>query len=47
MPQARGYSMLASTIPGAELVTYPDAGHAFLFHDESAFVPRLLAFLAA
>jgi pimeloyl-ACP methyl ester carboxylesterase len=39
--------MLASTIPGAELVTYPNAGHAFLFQDESAFVPRLLAFLAA
>jgi pimeloyl-ACP methyl ester carboxylesterase len=37
--------MLASTIPGAELVTYPDAGHAFLFQDEAAFVPRLLAFL--
>lgn len=37
--------MLAATIPGAELVTYPDAGHAFLFQDEAAFVPRLLAFL--
>jgi pimeloyl-ACP methyl ester carboxylesterase len=39
--------MIASAIPGAELVTYPDAGHAFLFQDEAAFVPRLLAFLAA
>jgi pimeloyl-ACP methyl ester carboxylesterase len=38
--------MLASTIPGAELVTYPNAGHAFLFQDEAAFVPRLAAFLA-
>lgn len=39
--------MLASTIPSAVLVTYPDAGHAFLFRDEAAFVPRLLAFLDA
>jgi hypothetical protein len=31
--------MLASTIPGAVLVTCPDAGHAFLFRDEAAFVP--------
>jgi pimeloyl-ACP methyl ester carboxylesterase len=39
--------LLASTIPGAELVTYRDAGHAFLFQDEAAFVPGLLAFLGA
>jgi len=30
---------LASLIPDARLVLYPDAGHAFLFQDESTFVP--------
>jgi pimeloyl-ACP methyl ester carboxylesterase len=39
--------MLTSAIPGAKLVTYPDAGHAFLFQDEASFLPRLQAFLAA
>jgi pimeloyl-ACP methyl ester carboxylesterase len=39
--------LLASTIPGAVLVTYPDAGHAFPFRDEAAIAARLLAFLNA
>ncbi len=39
--------MLASTIPGAQLVIYPDAGHAFLFQDSSTFVPRIEQFLQA
>ena len=36
---------LAQIIKGAQLVTYPDAAHAFLFQDEPDFVPKLLAFL--
>jgi pimeloyl-ACP methyl ester carboxylesterase len=36
---------LAALIPGAQLVLYPGAGHAFLFQDQSAFVPRLEQFL--
>ncbi len=36
---------LASLIPDARLVLYPDAGHAFLFQDESTFVPVVTAFL--
>lgn len=39
--------LLASTIPGAQLVVYPDAGHAFLFQDSSTFVPRVEQFLQA
>jgi pimeloyl-ACP methyl ester carboxylesterase len=39
--------LLASTIPGAQLVIYPDAGHAFLFQDSSTFVPRVEQFLQA
>jgi pimeloyl-ACP methyl ester carboxylesterase len=39
--------MLASSIPGAQLVIYPDAGHAFLFQDSSTFVPRVVQFLQA
>ena len=37
---------LAATIPGARLVLYPGAGHAFLFQDGTAFVTRVEAFLA-
>jgi pimeloyl-ACP methyl ester carboxylesterase len=33
--------MLATIIPGAQIVLYPDAGHAFLFQDEATFVPRV------
>jgi pimeloyl-ACP methyl ester carboxylesterase len=36
---------LASLIPGARLVLYPDAGHAFLFQDEAMFVPLVNTFL--
>lgn len=39
--------MLASTIPGAQLVIYPDAGHGFLFQDASTFVPKVEQFLQA
>jgi pimeloyl-ACP methyl ester carboxylesterase len=36
---------LASLIPGAQLVLYPGAGHAFWFQDQAEFVPRLDDFL--
>ena len=36
---------LASLIPGAKLTLYPDAGHAFLFQDLTAFVPLIESFL--
>ncbi len=36
---------LAGVIHGAQLVLYPGAGHAFLFQDQSEFVPRLESFL--
>ena len=36
---------LAQLIGGARLKLYPDAGHAFLFQDEEAFVPLIVAFL--
>ncbi len=36
---------LASTIRGAQLVVYPDAGHGFLFQDSSSFVARIEQFL--
>jgi len=36
---------LASLIPGAKLTLYPDAGHAFLFQDQTAFVPLIESFL--
>ena len=31
---------LAGLIPGAKLTVFPDAGHAFLFQDQAAFVPQ-------
>ena len=37
---------LAGLIPGARLTFYPDAGHAFLFQDEAAYVPVIESFLA-
>jgi pimeloyl-ACP methyl ester carboxylesterase len=37
--------MLASLIPGARLVLYPDAGHAFLFQDWSPFASLVNSFL--
>ncbi|HEY5058372.1 MAG TPA: alpha/beta hydrolase [Gaiellaceae bacterium] len=36
---------LAKLIPRAKLTLYPDAGHAFLFQDQSAFVPLIESFL--
>jgi pimeloyl-ACP methyl ester carboxylesterase len=36
---------IASLIPGSTLVPYPDAGHAFLFQDQAAFVPVIESFL--
>ncbi|MGH3744858.1 MAG: alpha/beta fold hydrolase [Mycobacteriales bacterium] len=36
---------LSHTIPGAKLVLYPQAAHAFLFQDEAAFVPAVTSFL--
>ena len=36
---------LARLIPGAKLTLYPDAGHAFLFQDQAAFVPLIESFL--
>jgi pimeloyl-ACP methyl ester carboxylesterase len=36
---------LAATIPHATLHLYAGAAHAFLFQDESAFVPTVLSFL--
>jgi len=37
--------LLARAIPQAQLVLYPDAGHAFLFQDATAFLSRVEAFL--
>jgi pimeloyl-ACP methyl ester carboxylesterase len=38
--------VLAGVISGSRLVLYPDAGHAFLFQDQAAFVPVIESFLA-
>jgi pimeloyl-ACP methyl ester carboxylesterase len=43
-PVANDYA-LARLIPGARLKLYPDAGHAFLFQDQKAFVPLIESFL--
>jgi pimeloyl-ACP methyl ester carboxylesterase len=43
-PAANNYA-LARLIAGARLKLYPDAGHAFLFQDEKAFVPLIESFL--
>ena len=43
-PMANSYA-LVSLIPGAKLTIYPDAGHAFLFQDQAAFVSLLDSFL--
>jgi pimeloyl-ACP methyl ester carboxylesterase len=37
--------ILARLIPGARLVLYPDAGHAFLFQDWTRFAPLVESFL--
>jgi pimeloyl-ACP methyl ester carboxylesterase len=36
---------LARLIPGAKLTLYPDAGHAFLFQDQAAFITLIESFL--
>jgi pimeloyl-ACP methyl ester carboxylesterase len=36
---------LAELIPGAKLMLYPGAGHAFLFQDQAAFMPLIESFL--
>jgi len=33
--------LLAGSVPGARLILYPDAGHAFLFQDASSFIPAV------
>jgi pimeloyl-ACP methyl ester carboxylesterase len=38
--------LLAARIPGARLVLYPDAGHAFLFQEGAAFVSVVESFLS-
>jgi pimeloyl-ACP methyl ester carboxylesterase len=43
-PVANGH-ILAATIPGAQLVLYAGAGHAFLFQDANEFVPVVEQFL--
>jgi pimeloyl-ACP methyl ester carboxylesterase len=37
--------LLASSVPGAKLVLYDDAGHAFLFQDAPSFLRAVEAFL--
>ncbi len=44
-PVANDYA-LAQLIRGARLKLYPDAGHAFLFQDQKAFVPLIESFLS-
>jgi pimeloyl-ACP methyl ester carboxylesterase len=36
---------LASLVPGARLLLYPGAGHAFLFQDSASFLPAVARFL--
>lgn len=43
-PQANSQS-LASMITQAKLTLYPGAGHAFLFQDQSSFIPLIESFL--
>lgn len=44
VPLANSHT-LARLIPGATLTLYPDAGHAFLFQDQTAFIPLIESFL--
>jgi pimeloyl-ACP methyl ester carboxylesterase len=37
--------MLAASMPGARLLLYPGAGHAFLFQDSASFLPAVVRFL--
>lgn len=45
-PVANGHT-LAGLIPGARLVLYPDAAHAFLFQDATQFAAAVESFLKA
>ena len=36
---------LADSVPGAKLILYPGAGHAFLFQDMASFLPAVQRFL--
>jgi pimeloyl-ACP methyl ester carboxylesterase len=36
---------LAASVPGAKLLLYPGAGHAFLFQDAASFLPAVERFL--
>jgi pimeloyl-ACP methyl ester carboxylesterase len=38
--------LLAATVPGAKLILYPGAGHAFLFQDLTSFLSAVRRFLA-
>jgi pimeloyl-ACP methyl ester carboxylesterase len=38
--------MLAASMPGARLLLYPGAGHAFLFQDSATFLPAVVRFLS-
>jgi len=38
--------LLAKIMPGAKLLLYPGAGHAFLFQDSASFLPAVLRFLS-
>jgi pimeloyl-ACP methyl ester carboxylesterase len=38
--------LLSATVPGAKLILYPDAGHAFLFQDLASFLSAVQGFLA-
>jgi len=37
---------LAGGVPGAKLILYPGAGHAFLFQDSASFLPAVQRFLS-
>ena len=37
--------MLADSVPGAKLILYPGAGHAFLFQDLASFLSAVKQFL--
>ncbi|HTX29448.1 MAG TPA: alpha/beta hydrolase [Streptosporangiaceae bacterium] len=39
--------MLVAAVPGATLILYPGAGHAFLFQDSASFLPSVERFLGA
>jgi pimeloyl-ACP methyl ester carboxylesterase len=38
--------LLASSVPGAKLLLFDDAGHAFLFQDATRFIQAVETFLS-